>query len=125
MRRRVRISPRKYHLDSTDQESIDKAAIDKLKPGDAIIVFTPDSKISSCCAQRIDDSLTRADTHHAISLYALEREIHVLVTKPATQLLSHHIELIEAAKRNNVVCFVEHHKRYSEPEFHDHPDGRS
>ncbi len=37
----------------------------------------------------------------------------MLVTKPATQKLSHHIELIEAAKKNNVVCFVEHHKRYA------------
>lgn len=38
--------------------------------------------------------------------------MHVLVTKPATQKLEHHIELIEAAKKNNVVCFVEHHKRW-------------
>ena len=38
--------------------------------------------------------------------------MHVLVTKPATQKLEHHTELIEAAKKNNVVCFVEHHKRW-------------
>jgi D-galacturonate reductase len=37
--------------------------------------------------------------------------LHVLITKPATQLLSHHIELIEAARKHNVLCFVEHHKR--------------
>jgi len=83
----------------TDPEAY-KAAIDALKPGDAVIVFTPDS------------------THHSISLYALERGIHVLVTKPATQKLSHHIELIEAAKKNNVVCFVEHHKRF-DPVYSD------
>jgi len=44
-------------------------------------------------------------------LYAIERGLHVLVTKPATKLLSHHNELIEAAKKHNVVCWVEHHKR--------------
>jgi len=46
-------------------------------------------------------------------MYALERKIHVLVTKPATQLLEHHQELVEVAKKNNVVCWVEHHKRVS------------
>ena len=33
--------------------------------------------------------------HYPIAKYALERKLHVLVTKPATQLLSHHIDLIE------------------------------
>ena len=51
-------------------------------------------------------------------MYAIERGIHVLVTKPATQLLSHHNELIEAAKKHNVVCFVEHHKRF-DPVYSD------
>ncbi|KAH8120139.1 NAD-binding protein [Phellopilus nigrolimitatus] len=83
----------------TDPEAY-KSAIDALKPGDAVIIFTPDS------------------THYPISLYALERGLHVLVTKPATQKLSHHIELIEAAKKNNVVCFVEHHKRF-DPVYSD------
>jgi len=50
-------------------------------------------------------------THFSIAIYAIERGIHVLVTKPATQLLSHHNALIAAAKKHNVVCFVEHHKR--------------
>ncbi|KIM85427.1 hypothetical protein PILCRDRAFT_96497 [Piloderma croceum F 1598] len=77
-----------------------KEAIDRLSPGDAVIVFTPDS------------------THYAISLYAIERGIHVLVTKPATQLLSHHNALIAAAKKHNVVCFVEHHKRF-DPVYSD------
>ncbi|RXW13988.1 hypothetical protein EST38_g11866 [Candolleomyces aberdarensis] len=70
-----------------------KAAIDKLKPGDAVIIFTPDS------------------THFPIALYAIERGLHVLITKPATQKLEHHNTLIEAAKKKNVVCWVEHHKR--------------
>jgi D-galacturonate reductase len=51
-------------------------------------------------------------------LYAIERGIHVLVTKPATQLLSHHNELIVAARKHNVVCFVEHHKRF-DPVYSD------
>ncbi|KAF7975795.1 hypothetical protein HWV62_8625 [Athelia sp. TMB] len=82
-----------------DPESY-KEAIEKLSPGDAVIVFTPDS------------------THFPISLYAIERGIHVLVTKPATQLLSHHNELIAAAKKHNVCCFVEHHKRF-DPVYSD------
>lgn len=54
---------------------------------------------------------TLLDTHYDISLYAIERGIHVLVTKPAVQKLEHHNLLIEAAKKHNVVVFVEHHKR--------------
>ncbi|PWN48312.1 NAD(P)-binding protein [Violaceomyces palustris] len=77
-----------------------KAAIDKLKPGDAITIFTPDS------------------THHAIALYALQRKIHVLVTKPATQTLEHHLELIKVAKEQGVLCMVEHHKRF-DPAYAD------
>ncbi|KAH9946699.1 NAD-P-binding protein [Amylocystis lapponica] len=83
----------------TDPEAY-KEAIDKLSPGDAIVVFTPDS------------------THFPISLYAIERGIHVLVTKPAVQLLEHHNKLVEAARKHNVVCFVEHHKRF-DPVYSD------
>jgi hypothetical protein len=50
-------------------------------------------------------------THYAIARYAIERGLHVLVTKPATQLLSHHLDLIDLSREHNVVCFVEHHKR--------------
>ncbi|KAF7306669.1 GFO-IDH-MocA domain-containing protein [Mycena indigotica] len=77
-----------------------KLAIEKLAPGSAVIIFTPDP------------------THYPIALYAIERGMHVLITKPATQLLSHHVELIEAAKKHNVVCFVEHHKRF-DPAYSD------
>ncbi|KAF8446105.1 hypothetical protein L210DRAFT_3474512 [Boletus edulis BED1] len=77
-----------------------KQAIDGMSPGDAVVIFTPDN------------------THYSISLYAIERGIHVLVTKPATQLLSHHNALIAAARKHNVVCFVEHHKRF-DPVYSD------
>jgi len=91
----------------------DKVAIDKYKPGDAVIIFTPDSK---CIMQRrswlaVRRALFSKDTHYAIARYAIERGLHVLVTKPATQLLSHHLELIDLSRKHNVVCFVEHHKR--------------
>ena len=55
--------------------------------------------------------LAYAGTHYPIALYAIERGMHVLVTKPAVQLLKHHSELVEAAAKKGVVCFVEHHKR--------------
>ncbi|KAF7319951.1 Scyllo-inositol 2-dehydrogenase [Mycena kentingensis (nom. inval.)] len=77
-----------------------KTAIDKLTKGSAVIIFTPDP------------------THYPIAMYAIERGMHVLITKPATQLLKHHLELIEAAKKNNVTCFVEHHKRF-DPAYSD------
>ncbi|KAF8507049.1 D-galacturonic acid reductase [Russula emetica] len=83
----------------TDPEAY-KVAMDKLNPGDAVVIFTPDS------------------THYAIARYAIERGLHVLVTKPATQLLSHHLELIDLSRKHNVVCFVEHHKRY-DPVYSD------
>ncbi|KZV75571.1 D-galacturonic acid reductase [Peniophora sp. CONT] len=85
--------------DKVDPESY-KAAIDKMSPGEAVIIFTPDS------------------THYPIAKYALERKMHVLVTKPATQLLSHHSDLIQLAKKNGVVCMVEHHKRF-DPAYSD------
>ncbi|KAJ3870073.1 hypothetical protein EV359DRAFT_76074 [Lentinula novae-zelandiae] len=77
-----------------------KEAIDNMSKGDAVIIFTPDP------------------THYAITMYAIERGIHVLVTKPAVQLLSHHNELIAAAKKYGVVCMVEHHKRF-DPAYSD------
>ncbi|KAI1797795.1 D-galacturonic acid reductase [Ganoderma leucocontextum] len=77
-----------------------KDAIDKLSQGDAVIIFTPDS------------------THYPIALYAIERGLHVLVTKPAVQLLKHHSELVAAAEKKGVVCFVEHHKRF-DPVYSD------
>ncbi|PSR72404.1 hypothetical protein PHLCEN_2v11747 [Hermanssonia centrifuga] len=77
-----------------------KEAIDKLSPGDAAIIFTPDS------------------THYPIAKYAIERGLHVLVTKPAVQLLQHHLDLVELARKHNVICFVEHHKRF-DPVYSD------
>lgn len=71
-----------------------KLAIDSFKPGDAVTIFTPD------------------DTHFDIALYAIEKGLHVLVTKPAVKTLEQHRVLIEAAKRNNVIVSIEVHKRW-------------
>ncbi|KAK0759138.1 hypothetical protein V8C43DRAFT_271701 [Trichoderma afarasin] len=77
-----------------------KAAIDQLKPGDAITIFTPDP------------------THFPIALYAIERGIHVLITKPAVKLLEHHLELAQKAAEKGVYVFIEHHKRF-DPAYSD------
>lgn len=52
-------------------------------------VFTPDS------------------THYPIAKLALESGHHVMVTKPATQLLEHHQELAKIAADKGLVCWVE------------------
>jgi len=94
------VSFKSYPDDSTVNTEAYKQAIDELSPGDAVIIFTPDT------------------THYPIALYAIEKKCHVLITKPATKLLSHHQHLIQAAVENNVVCFVEHHKRF-DPAYSD------
>lgn len=41
-----------------------------------------------------------------------------MITKPAVKTLDHHVQLIEAAKKNNVFVYIEHHKRY-DPAYAD------
>lgn len=77
-----------------------KVAIDALSLGDAITIFTPDP------------------THFPIALYAIERGIHVLITKPAVKLLAQHQQLLREARRHNVVVYIEHHKRF-DPAYAD------
>jgi len=85
--------------DAVDSEAY-KTAIDALKPGDAICIFTPDT------------------SHYRIALYAIERGVHVLITKPAVKTLEHHQSLIEAAKKAGVYVYIEHHKRF-DPTYAD------
>jgi D-galacturonate reductase len=85
--------------DQADPESY-KRAIDALAKGSAVTIFTPDS------------------THFDIAKYAIERGHHVLVTKPATKLLTHHLELLALAQRHGVFVYVEHHKRF-DPAYAD------
>ncbi|KAK5682276.1 hypothetical protein LTS10_005402 [Elasticomyces elasticus] len=77
-----------------------KKAIDALSPGDAITIFTPDP------------------THYPIALYAIQRKIHVMITKPAVKLLKEHQHLMEEAKKENVFVYIEHHKRF-DPAYAD------
>lgn len=98
-------------MPSPSSSHLDKTAIDKLHPGDAVVIFTPDSKLPLLVSAPAYRSMIGKDTHYAIACYAIERRLHVLVTKPATQLLSHHLDLIDLSIKYNVVCFVEHHKR--------------
>ena len=85
--------------DQRDPEAY-KTAIDALSPGDAITIFTPDP------------------THYPIALYAIRRGIHVMITKPATKLLSDHLSLIEESRKHNVLVYIEHHKRF-DPAYSD------
>ena len=78
---------------TVDREAYLKA-LDQFSPGDAVTIFTPDN------------------THCKIALAAIERGLHVLVTKPPVKELHEHKALVEAAKRKNVLVLVEVHKRY-------------
>ncbi|TGZ76275.1 hypothetical protein EX30DRAFT_360455 [Ascodesmis nigricans] len=77
-----------------------KTAIEALSPGDAVTIFTPDS------------------THFPIALYAIERGLHVLLTKPAVKTLAEHYALLTAAKKHKVFVYIEHHKRF-DPAYAD------
>ena len=90
-----------YPSDSTSRDpEAYKAAIDGLKPGSAVTIFTPDP------------------THYPIACYAIDRGHHVLLTKPATQTLEHHIDLMRRAREKKVLVMVEHHKRF-DPAYAD------
>jgi len=69
-------------------------ALDTMSAGDFVTIFTPD------------------DTHCQIALAAIERGLHVLVTKPPVKTLEEHRSLVEAAGRKNVLVAVEVHKRW-------------
>ena len=77
-----------------------KVAINTLSLGDAVTIFTPDT------------------THYPIALYAIERGIHVIITKPAVKLLSQHQQLLQLARKHNVIVYIEHHKRF-DPAYAD------
>jgi hypothetical protein len=69
-------------------------AIASMQPGDLCVIFTPD------------------DTHYEIAQTALQRGLHVLVTKPLVQRLQQHVALVELAKAKGVVLATEVHKRW-------------
>ena len=65
-----------------------------MSPGDLVTIFTPD------------------DTHFQIAYDAIERGLHVLLTKPPVKVLKEHKALIDAANRQEVLVAVEVHKRW-------------
>ena len=69
-------------------------ALDTMSSGDMVTIFTPD------------------DTHCRIALAAIERGLHVLVTKPPVKTLDEHRQLVDAARQNGVLVAVEVHKRW-------------
>jgi len=71
-----------------------KDAAAAFKPGDLAIIFTPD------------------DTHFEIAMACIERGMHVMITKPPVKKLEEHLLLMEAAKKKNVLCVAELHKRF-------------
>jgi len=64
------------------------------KPGDLAIIFTPD------------------DSHFEIAMACIDRGMHVMITKPPVKKLDEHLKLMEAAKKKNVLCVGELHKRF-------------
>ena len=89
-----------YPSDSERDPEAYKKAIDALSPGDAITIFTPDS------------------THYPIALYAIQKGVHVMITKPAVKLLSEHIHLLAESRKAGVFVYIEHHKRF-DPAYAD------
>eukprot|EP00391_Amoebophrya_sp_Ameob2_P010870 CAMPEP_0178986932 /NCGR_PEP_ID=MMETSP0795-20121207/2978_1 /TAXON_ID=88552 /ORGANISM="Amoebophrya sp., Strain Ameob2" /LENGTH=458 /DNA_ID=CAMNT_0020678047 /DNA_START=376 /DNA_END=1752 /DNA_ORIENTATION=+ len=75
-------------------------AINSFKPGDVCSVFTPD------------------DTHFDICLAALDRGLHVMVTKPMVKTLAEHRQLVDKAREKNVLLQIEVHKRF-DPIYND------
>jgi D-galacturonate reductase len=69
-------------------------AMAQLRPGDAVIIFTPD------------------DTHFEIALAAIEQGCHVLIAKPIVKTVCDHLKLIDAAAQKHVVVAMEVHKRW-------------
>ena len=70
------------------------AALAEMKPGDVVIIFTPD------------------DTHFRLGMAAVERGCHTLIAKPIVKTLAEHLELASAARQKDVIVAMEVHKRW-------------
>jgi D-galacturonate reductase len=80
-----------------------KEAIDSLKTGSCVLIFTPD------------------DTHFEIGKYALESGMHTLVAKPLVKTVKEHNELANIAKEKELLLMLEVHKRF-DPIYADAKD---
>lgn len=80
--------------DVHDDSEAAMKAIASMKPGDVAIIFTPD------------------DSHFSLAAACINAGLHVLVAKPIVKTLAEHKELVELARRQNVLLGVEYHKRF-------------
>lgn len=80
-----------------------QTALAQLKPGDVVTIFTPDQ------------------THFSIAMDAVQKGCHVLVAKPIVKKLKEHLDLLAAAKENDVLVAMEVHKRW-DPIYRDARD---
>jgi D-galacturonate reductase len=70
------------------------SAMNTMRAGDIVSVFTPDN------------------THFEVIMAAVERGLHVMGTKPLVMTLEHHRAVVAAARRKRVLVQVEVHKRF-------------
>ena len=82
-----------YPKSGRDEEAY-KEALSKMKPGSAVMIFTPD------------------DTHFAIAKDALEARMHVLIAKPLVKTVKEHQALMDLAKKKKLLLMLEVHKRF-------------
>lgn len=71
-----------------------RLALETMKPGDSVVVFTPD------------------DTHFQIGIEAVEKGLHVLIAKPIVKTVDEHLSLLKKANENGVIVAMEVHKRW-------------
>jgi D-galacturonate reductase len=89
-----------FPADTAKDPQAYKLAIASMKPGDHVLIYTPD------------------DTHFAIAECALKAKLHVLLTKPGVKILEHHRALVDLAKANSVKLCLDMHKRH-DPIYRD------
>jgi D-galacturonate reductase len=79
-----------------------RVALQQMRPGDAVIIFTPDH------------------THYEIICDCLRAEMHVYCAKPLVQKLEHHLNIIQILKnsKRHLLTGVEVHKRW-DPIYQD------
>ena len=71
-----------------------KEALNDLKSGSAVLIFTPD------------------DTHFQIAKEALDAGMHVLVAKPLVKTVKEHLTLKELSAKKELLLMLEVHKRF-------------
>ena len=55
---------------------------------------------------------TPDDTHFEIALYAIQKGLHVLLTKPPVKTVREQQVLIEEARKHDVLVTIDYHKRW-------------